>query len=442
MAGRRPAISAGAHPGHRQGWHAHRQDCAAHQRALKPTPGQLAHAEAVLAQLLTFAGPSDQTLSAYFRGHRQLGQRDRAFIAETAYAVLRRKRTLEAAAGSCAPRLLLLAALVRQFGLSGRALGLESDFVARIRSAGVATQPPAVQADLPDWLWARLVEQQGGGEAMRIARGLLEPAPLDLRVNLARISREDALTRLGLEGHATPLSPAGIRLAAKPAINRHPLFLDGLVEVQDEGSQLLAYLLAPRRGEMVADFCAGAGGKTLALAMLMRSSGRLYAMDVSAKRLGELAPRAARAGVSNIHPLVLAGENDLRARRLAGKIDRVLVDAPCSGFGTLRRNPDLKWRYGPERVAALADEQFRILAAAARLVKSGGRLVYATCSILAEENEAVTQRFLREVAGFEALSCARILAQQRIALDTGSELRLWPHRHGTDGFFAAAFVKR
>jgi 16S rRNA (cytosine967-C5)-methyltransferase len=193
---------------------------------------------------------------------------------------------------------------------------------------------------------------------------------------------------------------------------------------------------------MVADFCAGAGGKTLALAMLMRGTGRLYAMDVSAKRLAALAPRAARAGVSNIHPLVLSDENDLRARRLAGKLDRVLVDAPCSGFGTLRRNPDLKWRYGPERVAALADEQFRILAAAARLLKAGGRLVYATCSILAEENDGIIERFAREVPGFEELPCAGILAQQRIPVDAGSTLRLWPHRHRTDGFFAAAFVKR
>ncbi|OGA60112.1 MAG: SAM-dependent methyltransferase [Betaproteobacteria bacterium RIFCSPLOWO2_12_FULL_67_28] len=402
----------------------------------------MAHAETVLTQLLAFAGPADQTLSAYFRKHRQLGQRDRAFVAEAAYAVLRRRRTLEAAAGSSAPRLLLLAALVRQFGLSGRALGLESEFIARLRSVDAAALAPAVQADLPDWLWARLAEQQGGEEAVRIARGLFETAPLDLRVNLARLSRDDALAQLGLEARATPLSPAGIRLTGKPAINRHALFLDGSIEVQDEGSQLLAYLVAPRRGEMVADFCAGAGGKTLALAMLMRGAGRLYAMDVSAKRLAALAPRAARAGASNIHPLVLSGENDLRARRLAGKLDRVLVDAPCSGFGTLRRNPDLKWRYGPERIAALAGEQLRILAAASRLVKAGGRLVYATCSILREENEAVTERFLRAAPGFEALSCAEILAQQRIALDTGSELRLWPHRHATDGFFAAAFVKR
>ena len=409
---------------------------------MKPTPGLMAHAETVLTQLLAFAGPADQTLSAYFRKHRQLGPRDRAFVAEAAYAVLRRRRTLEAAAGSSAPRLLLLAALVRQFGLSGRALGLESEFIARLRSVDAAALAPAVQADLPDWLWARLAEQQGGEEAVRIARGLFETAPLDLRVNLARLSRDDALAQLGLEARATPLSPAGIRLTGKPAINRHALFLDGSIEVQDEGSQLLAYLVAPRRGEMVADFCAGAGGKTLALAMLMRGAGRLYAMDVSAKRLAALAPRAARAGASNIHPLVLSGENDLRARRLAGKLDRVLVDAPCSGFGTLRRNPDLKWRYGPERIAALAGEQLRILAAASRLVKTGGRLVYATCSILREENEAVTERFLRAAPGFEALSCAEILAQQRIALDTGSELRLWPHRHATDGFFAAAFVKR
>ena len=408
---------------------------------MRPTPGQLAHAEAALAKLLRFTSPADQALSAYFRGHRSLGQRDRAFIAEAVYAVLRRKRSLEAASGSGTPRELLAAALVRLFGLSGRALGLAPDHVARLRG-GDAARAPAEQADLPDWLWTRLVEQQGEAEALAIARGLLQPAPLDLRVNLARLSREAAIEQLQLACAPTPLSPAGIRLSGKPAIQRHPLFLDGSVEVQDEGSQLLAYLVAPRRGEMVADFCAGAGGKTLALAMLMRGTGRVYAMDVSVKRLAALSPRAARAGVSDIHPMALADENDLRARRLAGKLDRVLVDAPCSGFGTLRRNPDLKWRYGPERVAALAEQQAKILAAAARLVKPGGRLVYATCSILDEENASVVARFLDEVAGFEALSCAEIFAQQRIPLDTGRELRLWPHRHATDGFFAAAFVRR
>jgi 16S rRNA (cytosine967-C5)-methyltransferase len=239
----------------------------------------------------------------------------------------------------------------------------------------------------------------------------------------------------------TPHSPAGIRLKGKPAINRHDLFLDGSIEVQDEGSQLLAYLVGPRRGEMVADFCAGAGGKTLALSMLMHGTGRVYAMDVSERRLRELAPRAARAGISNVHPIVLSGENDIRAKRLAGKLDRVLVDAPCSGFGTLRRNPDLKWRHGEAAIAELAAKQARILSAAATLVKPGGRLVYATCSILPDENEAVADAFAASQPEFAPLACAELLAAQRIPLDTGERLRLWPHVHGTDGFFAAAFTR-
>jgi len=272
---------------------------------------------------------------------------------------------------------------------------------------------------------------------------LLRPAPLDLRVNLARIDRASAQKELaasGLEAAPTPYSAAGLRLAGKPAINRHRLFLGGLVEVQDEGSQLLASLLAPRRGEMIADYCAGAGGKTLAAAMLMRGTGRIYAMDVSAKRLAALAPRAARAGVTNVHT-VLLGEDGARAKRLAGKLDRVLVDAPCSGFGTLRRNPDLKWRHKPEAIAELSAKQRRILADAARLVKPGGRLVYATCSILHEENDAVAVDFQRQNPEFAAVSCAELLEAQRVALDTGERLRLFPHLHGTDGFYAAAFVK-
>ena len=408
---------------------------------MRITAALFAHAETATAHLLALAGPADQALSAYFRRHRNLGQRDRAFVAEAAYAVLRRRRSLETAAGSAAPHDLLVAALLRVFGLSGRVFDADAALVARIKSAAGERFAPAVRADLPDWLWERLAAEHGAVEAMRIARGLLDAAPLDLRVNLAKLSREEALSRMDAAAQPTPWSPAGIRLKDKPPINRHPLFLDGAIEVQDEGSQLIAYLVAPRRGEMVADFCAGAGGKTLALAMLMRGAGRLYAMDVSARRLAALAPRSARAGVSNVHPLALAGENDIRAKRLAGKLDRVLVDAPCSGFGTLRRNPDLKWRYGPERVAALAAEQYCILAAASRLVKPGGRLIYATCSILEEENEGVVERFAQEVSGFAAMSCAEILAQQKIPLQTGNYLRLWPHLHGTDGFFAAAFAR-
>jgi 16S rRNA (cytosine967-C5)-methyltransferase len=408
---------------------------------MKPSPALLGHASAALAELLQFARPADQAMSAYFRAHRNLGQQDRAFVAETAFAVLRRLRSLEAAVGGRDPRELAVAALVRVFGLSGRAFPEQAALVARIKASASREQPPAVKADLPDWLWARLVAAYGEQESGAIAQGLLGAAPLDLRVNLAKLPREEALAKLGFEGAATPYSPAGIRLKGKPAVNRSAFYVDGSVEVQDEGSQLLAYLVAPRRGEMVADFCAGAGGKTLALAMLMHGSGRIYAMDVSERRLRELAPRAARAGISNVHPIVLSGEGDLRARRLAGKLDRVLVDAPCSGFGTLRRNPDLKWRHAEAAIGELAAKQARILEAAARLVKPGGRLVYATCSILPGENEAVADAFSAAHTDFRPLSCAELLAAQRIPLDTGERLRLWPHRHGTDGFFAAAWQR-
>jgi 16S rRNA (cytosine967-C5)-methyltransferase len=412
---------------------------------VRVTRDLLAHAGSVVAGLLRFDAPADQRLSRFFREHRGLGQTERAFVAEAAFAVLRRKRSLEAAAASSEPHALVAAALMRSQGMSARALeGLvDQKLLRRIREARNADLAPAVRADLPDWLWDRLVHQYADEDAQRLAQGLLNPAPLDLRVNLARLERNAARARLdqdGVQAVDTPYSPAGLRIAGRPAINRHPLFVDGLLEVQDEGSQLLAWLLAPRRGEMIADYCAGAGGKTLAAAMLMRGSGRVYAMDISAKRLAALAPRAARAGITNVHALVI-GEDDARARRLAGKLDRVLVDAPCSGFGTLRRNPDLKWRHGPEAIAELAAKQRRILGTAARLVRPGGRLVYATCSILREENDAVAAGFQEEHPEFQPLSCAQLLATQRIPLDTGERLRLLPHLHGTDGFYAAAFVK-
>ena len=410
------------------------------------TPALLAHAVAAATRILQLAGPADDALSRYFRSYRELGQRERAFVAETAFALLRRRRSLEAAAGSAEPHALVAAALLRVLGLSGRALAgvVDPKLIERIRAAGSDSFPDAVRAELPDWLWERLLAAHGRDEAMRIAQGLANPAPLDLRVNLARLGRDAALARLrqdGIEGAPTPYSPAGIRLADKPAINRHPLFRDGLVEVQDEGSQLLAWLLAPRRGEMIADYCAGAGGKALAAAMLMRGSGRVYALDTSAQRLAALAPRAARAGISNVHRVVLGGDNDSRVKRLAAKLDRVLVDAPCSGFGTLRRNPDLKWRHGPQAIVELAEKQLRILSAASRLVKPGGRLVYATCSILAEENEAVSAAFQAAHPDFAPLRCSELLAAQRIPLDTGAHLRLWPHVHGSDGFFAAAYAR-
>ena len=236
-------------------------------------------------------------------------------------------------------------------------------------------------------------------------------------------------------------------MQGKPAINKLELFTKGAVEVQDEGSQLLALITDPKRGEMVVDFCAGAGGKTLALGASMRSTGRLYAFDVSGHRLDALKPRLARSGLSNVYPAQIAHERDDRIKRLAGKIDRVLIDAPCSGLGTLRRNPDLKWRQSPKSVEELQAKQSAILASAARLLKPGGRLLYATCSLLQAENEAVVDAFNAERSiEFEPVSVVEILAGLKVerasALIAGPYLRLWPHRQRTDGFFAAVWQRR
>jgi 16S rRNA (cytosine967-C5)-methyltransferase len=298
---------------------------------------------------------------------------------------------------------------------------------------------------LPDWLWHRLVEERGADGAVELARALKTAAPLTLRANLIKASRDEVIAGLaasGIEAKPTRFSPCGVEVEGKPALQRHPLFLGGAFEVQDEGSQLLAELLAPRRGEMVADFCAGAGGKTLALGALMRSTGRLYAFDVSASRLAKFKVRQARSGLSNVHPVRIESENDIRVKRLAGKLDRVLVDAPCSGLGTLRRNPELKWRQTAADVTQLAAKQLAILIAAGRLVKPGGRLVYATCSVLAEENAQVVDHFLAAYPAFERIAAGTALATRGIegaaALTSGDALELLPQRHGTDGFYAVA----
>jgi 16S rRNA (cytosine967-C5)-methyltransferase len=240
----------------------------------------------------------------------------------------------------------------------------------------------------------------------------------------------------------TPYASLGIRIRKKPALQNLPLFQSGAIEVQDEGSQLLAQIVAAKRGEMVADFCAGAGGKTLALGAAMRNTGRLYAFDVSEKRLNKLKPRLARSGLSNVHPVVIAHENDTKVKRLAAKLDRVLVDAPCSGLGTLRRNPDMKWRQTPEALTELNAKQSAILSSAARLVKPGGRLVYATCSLLDEENEAIVTQFIADHEDFVLLPMKDVLAEQKIALEMGDYLKLSPQRHQTDGFFAAVLERK
>ncbi len=403
-----------------------------------------------LAVVLPARTPADVVLKHYFRDNRSLGSRDRALVADTVYSVLRRRRLLETLTPSAAPRELALASLVKLQGVSiGQLESLlkssERNWLAELKARDMDALPFEVKADLPDWVIERLRRRYADSEILALARSLQHPAPLDLRVNTLKAPREAVLERLeadGTPGAATRYSPVGVRVKEKVALNKHPMFLDGAVEVQDEGSQVLGLLVEPRRSDMVVDFCAGAGGKTLQLGAAMGSHGRLYAYDVSDKRLANLTPRLRRSGLSNVHPQRIDGENDTKVKRLRGKVDRVLVDAPCTGLGTLRRNPDLKTRQTEAGLAELTAKQWAILEAAAALVKPGGRLVYGTCSLLEEENEAIVERFLAAHPDFAIVPCSEVLARQGIEIP-GCEryLRLLPHVHDTDGFFAAVMQR-
>jgi len=343
---------------------------------------------------------------------------------------------------------MALAALVKLNGLSLKQLAPimrndDEEWLTVLKSVKTESLPFEIRADLPDWVIKRLRVWLDDGQILTLAQGLQTTAPLDLRVNTFRTRRETVVEAFRAEGIAaepTRLSPIGVRLAQKVALNKHPLFLSGDVEVQDEGSQLLGLLMEARRGEMVVDFCAGAGGKSLLLGAAMQSQGRVYAFDVSEKRLNNLGPRLKRSGLSNLFPSRIDSENDPKIKRLAGKIDRVLVDAPCTGLGTLRRNPDLKWRQTEEGLMELRAKQKSILNAAAKLLKPGGRLVYGTCSILREENEEIAADFLLSHPKFRLLGAAEVLGRLKIDVpDAGDYLRLSPELHHTDGFFAAIF---
>jgi len=413
----------------------------------------LEQASELMRALLTFEQPADAVVSAHFRRHHALGARERHALAETAYAVLRRRLLFQHLAqggrGPLERRLVLLAWQGEARVLDAAIDADERRWLGMVGAVDPATLAPKLRHNLPDWLAGALHEQLDDAQFDALAAALLQPAPLDLRVNTLKARREDvreALRSAGIDAAPTPYSPWGLRVAGRPAVNALPAFRDGLFEVQDEGSQLLAALLDARRGEMVVDFCAGAGGKTLAIGATMRNTGRLYAFDTSGHRLHALKPRLARSGLSNVHTVQIAHERDERVKRLAGKVDRVLVDAPCSGLGTLRRNPDLKWRQSLATVAQLRQQQQAILSAAATLVKPGGRLLYATCSLLAQENEDVALAFGRQRPEFETLEASQALVLARMVkadeLVQGAWLRLSPQRHSTDGFFAAVWQRK
>ncbi|MGE0801435.1 MAG: RsmB/NOP family class I SAM-dependent RNA methyltransferase [Lautropia sp.] len=373
--------------------------------------------------------PADRQLADFFRRHPMLGKRDRRLLADRVFDVLRNatlyRAWLDAAgtnaqAGDAEAAAALIGVATRRAGDAGFAAEL---------AAFAATRPPPIRYSLPPWLWQRLAAQQPE-RAAAIAAALLEPAPLDLRCNLLRGSRE-ALQRLlaerGIDARPVAAVATALRVTGRPALEALDLFEQGWFEIQDAGSQLIAAATGARRGELIVDFCAGAGGKALALAARMRDRGQVLAFDTDALRLDRLAPRAQRAGASIIRAQRIDGSDDPRLARYAGRADCVLVDAPCSGSGTVRRNPDLKWRLDPGRLARHAGNQQAILAAAARLVRPGGRLVYATCSLLDDENDACVAAFGAGPAAGFTLEASR---------------RWLPDRDGSDAFYVATWQYR
>jgi 16S rRNA (cytosine967-C5)-methyltransferase len=411
----------------------------------------------VLDEIQTFTHPADAMLAHYFKRNAHLGQRDRGWIAGLVWHVLRHKRLLaqlaQSGAASFSRRLALLA-LARTQGLPACELHATQDervWLERTLDLPIDSMAPAVRASLPDWLYAAIEAAYTPAQVATLCPALLQSAHLVLRANILKADRETIMAKLAykqIPAKIHPLTPWAIALDTHPVLAKMDAYNDGWVEVQDAGSQVLALLTDAKRGHMVADFCAGAGGKTLALGAMMRNTGRLYAFDVNAARLKRLQPRLARSGLSNIAPIAIDSEADPKLKRLSGKFDRVLVDAPCSGMGTLRRNPDLKWRQHPRDVTELAAKQARILVSAARLVKPEGRLVYATCSLLPAENQDVVRAFLSANPAFHLISAAAECERMGVVLPEGAiikgdMLQLLPTEDtfSSDGFFAAVMVR-
>lgn len=385
-------------------------------------------AAAALAEILRGHKPADAVLHELFRTRRSAGSKDRAAISALVYGVLRNYFPLRAMLGDGATPLELCAAQILRIRATLPTLR-ELDATAleqKLAAFDDRSLGPAARHNLPPALWEKLTRDFGAAEASGLALALNRPATVDLRVNTLKATREQARERLaqdGIAATATPRAPAGLRLEKRAALQNSAAFRQGWVEPQDEGSQLLALHVNPQPGETVADFCAGAGGKTLALGAQMQNRGTLYAFDTSHTRLSRFEPRLQRSGLTIVRTRVLRDEHDRGLDEIAARCDRVLVDAPCSATGTLRRNPELRMR--EIEWEPLQSLQLAILTAAAALVRPGGRLIYATCSVLREENEEIAERFLAGQATF----------------GRADELRLLPHHDGTDGFYALSLLR-
>jgi 16S rRNA (cytosine967-C5)-methyltransferase len=426
---------------------------------------RLSAAIEVLADIEARRRPAADALKDWGLSHRFAGSGDRAAIAGLAYDALRRRASAAWMMGEEMPRAVVLGMLRLERGLDVDALAALADgsrFApaplsemerSRLAAASLADAPPWVAGDYPEWLDPHFARVFGEGRAAELA-ALAARAPLDLRVNTLKADRDQAaaaLSELGAE--ATRWSPLGLRIRLKaeaksPAIHAEPAFLKGMIEIQDEGSQLAALLAGAKRGEQVVDLCAGAGGKTLALAVAMENHGQIYATDSDKRRLAPIHARLERAGARNVQVRTPRGNTEVLAD-LVGRADLVLIDAPCTGIGAWRRNPDAKWRVRPGSLATRRSEQEAAFERAAALVKPGGRIAYVTCSVLAEENDDQVAAFLARHPEFALVPPAQVCEPlgeraylfRRAVLMSGAGLLMTPLRTETDGFFVSVVRK-
>lgn len=420
----------------------------------------------VLDDIIGRRRPASDALKDWGLSRRFAGSKDRAAIASLVYDALRRKASSAFVMGTETPRALVLGMLARARGHSDREIAalcsgenhapapLDAEEAARLSSLSLDGAPDWVRADVPEWLWSGFVATFGE-DAVAEGQALAERAPIDLRANRLKTGRARLMETLG---HLSPepgrWSPDALRFqpgedGRGPSLQSEPGFFAGEFEIQDEGSQLVALLAGARPGDTVVDLCAGAGGKTLALAALMANQGRLLATDLDSRRLAPLHERLARCGASNVEIRIPRSRGHDPLADLAGQVDLVLVDAPCTGSGTWRRNPDAKWRVRPGALAERIKDQAEVLERAARLAKPSGRIAYITCSVLPEENDAAVAAFLARHGGFAAVPVAEILHGAERGdfgvladFSTRLGLQLSPRRTGTDGFYLACLDRR
>jgi 16S rRNA (cytosine967-C5)-methyltransferase len=424
-------------------------------------PARLSAAIEALADIEARRRPAGDALKDWGLSHRFAGSGDRAAIAGLVYDALRRRASSAYVIGEATPRAILLGMLKLERGLDRAAIAqlfdgsrfapepLTEAETAALETGSLADAPPHIAGDYPEWLdphFARVFGDQRAEEGAALA----SRAPVDLRVNTLKGTREDAALALAdIGAEPSRWSPVGLRIkldagAKSPAIHAEPCFIKGLIEIQDEGSQLAALLAGAKPGEQVVDLCAGAGGKTLALAAAMENHGQIFATDTDKRRLAPIHDRLARSGARNVQVRTPKSVGDALAD-LDGKIDLVLIDAPCTGTGSWRRNPDAKWRMRPGALELRAKEQAAILDRAATLLKPGGRIAYVTCSVLDEENGAQIRGFLARHPEFALVPPSdvakplgdRAFLFRRAVLISGEGLLMTPRRTDTDGFFIA-----